>query len=371
MAPTGRASRVEAFPSDGVKGPSMSAEEHLLPRPTAMDSSSARESTFDLESAPAGDGEWLAKPFLLGSALFSGLAAGVVVAFVLWRSWGLWSAQGLQLLTTGGWDQQLQDAWDGGTIFGAAELLAGTAYTTLGALLLTLVIGMGAAVFIAELCPRWLREPTEAVMQLMAGIPSVVFGLVGLALVVPVLMDHAIPSNAGDVMPDTPLDGTSLLAGVIVLTFMVLPFFTTVAVDALRAVPRSYLSGGLALGMTRWRAITRLQIPSATPGLIAGIVLATSRAVGEAIAMSMVAGSLALAPSMAHGPLYFVLQPVRTLASAIVESGGEAADVPAISSAMFALATVLLVMSFVLSLTARAAFAAFSKRVSVMSDRRV
>lgn len=349
----------------------MSAEEQALPRPPAMNTAASTNPKLDLQSSPSGDGGWLAKPFLLGSALFSGLVAGVVVAFVLWRSWGLWTSEGVQLLTTGGWDQQLQDAWDGSTAFGAVELLAGTAYTTAGALLLTLVVGMGAAVFIAELCPRWLRGPVEAVMQLMAGIPSVVFGLVGLALLVPVLMDHAIPANAGDVMPDTPLDGTSLLAGVIVLTFMILPFFTTVAVDALRAVPRSYLSGGLALGMTRWRAMTRLQIPSATPGLIAGIVLATSRAIGEAIAMSMVAGSLALVPSMAHGPLYFVLQPVRTLASAIVESGGEAADVPAIASAMFALATVLLAMSLVLSLTARAAFGAFSKRVSLMSDRRV
>ena len=157
--------------------------------------------------------------------------------------------------------------------FGASELIVGTILSTVGAVLVALVVGLGAAVFIAELCPRWLRGPIEAVVQLMAGIPSVVFGLVGLAIVVPCLMDHAIPANAGDVMPDIPFDGTSLLAGVIVLTFMILPFFVTVAVDALRAVPRSYLDGGMALGMTRWRAITRLQIPAATPGLIAGIVL--------------------------------------------------------------------------------------------------
>jgi phosphate transport system permease protein len=327
--------------------------------------------TLDLQQAPARDGGWLVRPLLLGSALFSGLVVGVVVAFVIWRSWGLWHAEGVKFLTTGGWDQQLQDAWNGSATFGASELIAGTALSTVGAVLIALIVGLGAAIFVAELCPRWLRRPVEASIQLMAGIPSVVFGLVGLAVVVPLLMDHAIPGNAGDVMPDIPLDGTSLLAGVIVLTFMILPFFVTVAVDALRAVPRAYVDGGMALGMTRWRATTRLQLPAATPGLVAGIVLAASRGIGEAIAMSMVAGSLALIPTPAHGPLLFALQPIRTVASAIVDTGADASDVPSIASAMFALAAVLLVLSLALSLAARGAFSVFSRRMSVVSDRRV
>jgi phosphate transport system permease protein len=325
----------------------------------------------DLLATSSGSGEWLVKPFLLAATLFSGFVVSVVVAFVIWRSWGLWSAEGLKFLTTGGWDEQLQDAWDGGVVFGASELIVGTVLTTVGAVVAALIIGLGAAIFIAELAPRWVRGPIEAVVQLMAGIPSVVFGLVGLAIVVPYLMDHAIPANAGDVMPDIPLDGTSLLAGVLVLTFMILPFFTTVAVDALRAVPRSFTDGAMALGMTRWRAMMRLRVPAASPGLMAGIVLAASRGIGEAIALSMVAGSLALMPTPAHGPMLFALQPVRTMASAIVESGTEAADVPSIATAMFALASVLLVLSLALSLSARAAFGAFSKRMSVVSDRRV
>lgn len=351
----------------------MALEEQALASPLAASATRAEAAapTLDLHSATARDGEWLVKPFLLAAALFSGLVVGVVVAFVIWRSWGLWHAEAWKFLTTGGWDQQLQDAWNGSATFGASELIAGTILSTVGAVLVALVVGLGAAVFIAELCPRWLRRPIEAAVQLMAGIPSVVFGLVGLAIVVPWLMDHAIPANAGDVMPDIPLDGTSLLAGVIVLTFMILPFFVTVAVDALRAVPRSYLDGGMALGMTRWRATTRLQIPAATPGLIAGIVLATSRGIGEAIAMSMVAGSLALIPTPAHGPLLFALQPIRTVASAIVDTGIDASNVPSIASAMFALASVLLVLSLALSLTARAAFGAFGKRMSVVSDRQV
>lgn len=327
---------------------------------------------FDLYAPAARDGEWLVRPILLGAALCSGLIVTVVVAFVFWRAWPLWHAEGLKFLTTSGWDTQLEDAWSsGGVTFGAAALLVGTLLSTIGAVLVAVTIGTGAAVFLAELAPKWLRSPVEAVVQLMAGIPSVVFGLVGLAVVVPYIMDHVIPANSGNVLPDVPLDGTSLLAGIIVLSFMILPFYVSVALDALRAVPRSYVEGGMALGMTRWRAITRLQIPAATPGLVAGIVLASSRGVGEAIALSMVAGSLAMVPELGHGPLYFVLQPIRTMASAIVDTGADASDVPAIASAMFALASVLLVISLGLSLASRWAFKVFNMRTNVVSDRRV
>jgi phosphate transport system permease protein len=208
-------------------------------------------------------------------------------------------------------------------------------------------------------------------VQLLAGIPSVVFGLVGLSVVVPFITDRILPADAASVYPDIPLDGTSLMAAIVVLSFMILPFFVTVAVDSLRAIPRSYLDGGLALGLTKWRTITRIQIPAATPGLIAGIVLAAARAIGEAIAISMVAGAIAYVPSLQQGPLYFLLMPVRTMASAIVESGAEAMSIPQIESALFGLAAILLVFSLLLSLVARWSFAWFNKRMRVVTDRHV
>jgi phosphate ABC transporter permease protein PstC len=332
----------------------------------------ALQPSFDLHTPAARDGEWLIRPILLLAALCSGLVVTLVVAFVFWRAWPLWHVEGLKFLTTSGWDSQLENAWNsGGVTFGALSLVVGTVLTTVGSVLVAGVIGTGAAVFLAELAPKWLRGPVEAVVQLMAGIPSVVYGLVGLAVVVPYIMNNMIPDNAAQVLPDIPLDGTCLLAGIIVLSFMILPFFVSVALDALRAVPRSYMDGGMALGMTRWRAITTLQIPAATPGLVAGIVLASSRAVGEAIALSMVAGSLAMVPEFNHGVLYTVLQPIRTMASAIVDTGADASDVPAIASAMFALASVLLVVSLGLSLTSRWAFKLFNMRTNVVSERRV
>jgi phosphate ABC transporter permease protein PstC len=300
------------------------------------------------------------------------MVIALVIGFVFWQAWPLWRNEGLRFLTTGGWDSQLENAWTSGNVFfGALPLLVGSVLTTVGAVLVALVIGTGASVFLAELAPNWIRRPVETVVQLLAGIPSVVFGLVGLMVVVPFITENIVPSNAGEVVTEVPIDGASLLAAIIVLSFMILPFFVTVATDSLRSVPRSFMDGGLALGMTRWRTITRLQIPSATPGLIAGIVLAAARAIGEAIALSMVAGALAWVPSLKYGPLYGVLMPVRTMASAIVDTGADASNVPSIAAALFALASVLLMFSLGLSLTARWAFKVFNKRMNIDTGRQV
>jgi phosphate transport system permease protein len=121
--------------------------------------------------------------------------------------------------------------------------------------------------------------------------------------------------------------------------------------------------------MTRWRTITRIQLPAAAPGLIAGLVLAAARGMGEAIAISMVAGAIAFVPTLAHGPLYMLLEPIRSMASAIVENGTEAMDVPSIAAALFGLATLLLLFSITLSIAARQAFSFFSRRMGVVSDR--
>jgi phosphate ABC transporter permease protein PstC len=355
----------------------MTSNEHALgaPVPSALQPQSPsgeRGRAINLSAASSRDNEWLVRPILMAAALFSGLVVALVVGFVFWQAWPLWRAEGLKFLTSDGWDWQLENAWNsGGVFFGALPLLLGSVITTLGAVIGALVIGLPASIFLAELAPTWIRRPMETVVQLLAGIPSVVFGLVGLSVVVPFITDHIVPANAGEVVTEVPIDGACILAAIIVLSFMILPFFVTVATDSLRSVPRSFIDGGLALGMTRWRTITRLQVPSAAPGLIAGIVLAAARAIGEAIAVSMVAGALAFVPALNHGPLYALLMPVRTMASAIVESGAEASNVPAIASAMFALASVLLVFSLGLSLAARWAFVVFNRKMNIDTGRQV
>lgn len=342
------------------------------PVPSSRSNSASPSVTIEITGTSERDREWLVRPLLFSAAALSGLVIALVIGFVGWQAWPLWHQEGLAFLTQGGWDSQLENAWTTGNVFfGAAPLLAGSVLTTLGAVFVAVTIGTGAAVFLAELAPRWLRAPVGTVVQLLAGIPSVVFGLVGMAVVVPFISDHLMPANAGDVVTEVPLDGASLLAAIIVLSFMILPFFVTVAVDSLNAVPRSYMDGGLALGMTRWRTITRIQLPSAAPGLVAGMVLAAARAIGEAIALSMVAGSLAFIPNLQHGPLYMLLMPVRTMASAIVDTGADASNIPSISAALFALASVLLAFSLALSLGARWAFALLNRRMKVDTGRRV
>ncbi len=193
----------------------------------------------------------------------------------------------------------------------------------------------------------------------------------GFSLMVPFIETYVVPANAFEEVPDAVFDGQALLTAVIVLTFMIMPFFVSVTSDALRAVPRSLVDGGRALGLTHWRAVTKIQLPLALPGIIAGAVLAAARAMGEAIALSMVAGALAVVPTLENGPLYFVLTPVRTMASAIVETGGEAGSVPSIQGALFALATLLLIASLLLSVAARFAFTVSAKRLRLATERSV
>jgi phosphate ABC transporter permease protein PstC len=330
-----------------------------------------RSKPIDLSHAATGN-DRLVRPLLAASALFSGLVVTLVVFFVLEKAMPLFRTQAWTFVTHGGWDTQLEEAWNSShVVFGVWPLIAGTLLSTVGAVLISFVLGIGCAIFLAELAPPKLRRPVEAVIQLLAGIPSVVFGLVGLSVVVPLLTNHALPANSADVVTDIPLDGASLLAAIIVLSFMIMPFFVTVAADSLRAIPRSYTDGGLALGLPRWRTITRIQLPAATPGVIAGLVLAAARAIGEAIAISMVAGAIAYVPSLRHGPLYFMLMPIRTMASAIVENGGEAMSIPAIEHALFGLAALLLLFSLILSLLARWAFQWFNGRMNIVSARHV
>lgn len=326
--------------------------------------------SVDLEERSGRNLGDLLMPWLLGAcAIFSGLVVTFLIVFVLKSAWPVFRSEGFRYVVSGGWDGQLENSWNGSTFFGVRELIAGTLFSTLGALALTLVLGLGCAVFLSELAPLSIKRPIETVVQLLAGIPSVVFGLVGLMVVVPFISDHIVPGNSGDVVTEIPVNGSCLLAAIVVLGFMILPFFVTVATDSLRAIPRSYRDGGLALGMTRWHTITRIQLPAAAPGLVAGLTLAAARAVGEAIAISMIGGAIAFIPTLAHGPLYMLLEPIRTMASAIVENGGEAMDVPAMAAALFGLAALLLLLSIVLSLVARWAFALFNRRMGVVSDR--
>jgi phosphate transport system permease protein len=188
---------------------------------------------------------------------------------------------------------------------GILSMIAGSILVTIGAVVLGVPLAMGGAIFLAEVAPPAVRETVRPAVELLAGIPSVVYGLFGMVVLVPaVRTTFSVPGNSG----------FSLLAASIVLAVMVLPTITNIAEDAIRAVPREYKEGSLALGATRWQTISRVTLPAARSGIIAAIILGVGRALGETMAMIMVIGNSIRMPGPLSGnPLTLLLSQARTL----------------------------------------------------------
>jgi ABC-type phosphate transport system permease subunit len=206
-----------------------------------------------------------------------------------------------------------------------------------------------AAIFIVEFAPDRLRALLVPVVRLLAAVPSVIFGLIGILVLVPFVGNHIV--TAGEkrsVQYVVQLSGASLLVAVVILTVMIVPIMIAIIVDALYAVPRGWKEGAVALGVNRWRAMWTVSVRAARPAIIAAAVLATARALGEAIMLSMVSGSVGFAPNPFDGPL-FLLEPLRPLASTIVEDA-ESLQAPAVRSSVYAFALLLLFSSLFLSL---------------------
>jgi phosphate transport system permease protein len=190
--------------------------------------------------------------------------------------------------------------------FGIFPMVAGTLQITLGALVLGVPLGIACATFLAEVAPPFVAKVVHPAIELLAGIPSVVYGFFGLMVVVPYIRDHF----GGP--------GFSVLAGSVILAIMILPTVVAVTEDSLRAVPREYKEGSLALGATHWQTIRRVLIPAASSGIVAGVVLAMGRAVGETMAVLMVTGNVTKVANS-------LLAPTRTLTSNIALEMGYAA----------------------------------------------
>ncbi len=218
--------------------------------------------------------------------------------------------------------------------FGIALMVVGSGVITVGALAIAIPFGLGCAIVLAEMAPPRARAVLKPVIEILAGIPSVVFGFIGIIVLLPWIRVHL----GGP--------GASALAGSIILGIMVLPTIIGIAVDALQAVPRSYREGSLALGATQWQTIWRVVLPAARSGLVAAIILGMGRAIGETMAVIMVAGN---SVQMPHSPL----DSVRTLTANIaLEMGYAAGDHRA---ALFATAIVLFVIVMILTAVANLA----------------
>lgn len=301
--------------------------------------------------------ERIIEKMLLALTILSSILIFFVMFFVLSKAAPVLKASGLGFVFSGGWDGQFLKAWQASVNqplwrFGALPLIAGTLFTTSGALVVCLTFGLGCAIFLTEMCPVWLQTPLKSTIRLLAAVPSVIYGLVGLMTVVPFISKHLISNELSlRMISICALDGTSLLAGVIVLSMMIGPIFIAMASDAIKSVPKRYKEASLSLGVSHWRTIVKIVLPAARSGIVAGAILAAGRAIGEAIALSMVTGSVGNLPNPAHG-LVFFLEPVRTLASTIVDNA-EGMSVATCESALFACGSFLLLSCVVLSLFAR------------------
>jgi len=295
------------------------------------------------------------------------LIAGMVI-FVFLKGLPSFTHNGLAWFGSGGnVDQQLMDIFNSPADpddyvyeLRAWPLLYATALITFAAVVISTIFAVLSSIFIVEFAPLNVRRILEPVVRLLAAVPSVIYGLIGILVVVPWVHEHLISEDRKEsVAYVIQLDGTSIAVGIFILTIMICPIMIAIIVDALRSVPANWTQGAAALGVNRWRAMWTVSVRAARPAIVAAAVLASARALGEAIMLSMVAGSVGFAPNPLDG-LTFFLEPARPLASTIVDNAEGLSVVP-FGQTMYAFATILLVSSAFLSFGGWAARRSLSK----------
>jgi phosphate transport system permease protein len=213
-------------------------------------------------------------------------------------------------------------------------LILGSLMVTLGAAIISVPIGVGCAVYIAEIAPGKTKEVLKAGIELLAAIPSVVLGFIGMVTLVPLVKGvFHLPT------------GLTALSGSIMLAFMAMPTIVSIAEDALYSVPKNYKEGAFALGATHWQTIWRVLLPAASSGILAAVMLGIGRVIGETMAVMMITGNAAVIPQS-------ILVPVRTLTATVAAEMGEAVVGSEHYFALFAIGIVLFIISFIINVTA-------------------
>jgi phosphate transport system permease protein len=224
-------------------------------------------------------------------------------------------------------------------LFGTWPLILGSLLVTVGAVIIGLPLGLATAVFIRELAPDWVREILKPLIEVLAGIPSVVLGFLGMVVVNPLIRETLhVPT------------GLTAFTGSLMLAYMSLPTIISVAEDAIDAVPRSYRDGALALGATHWQTIWRVVLPAARSGVIIAVMLGIGRAMGETMAVMMVTGNAARLPQ----EWYALFRPVRTMTATIAAEMGEVAQGSTHYHVLFAVGILLFVVTFIINAVASA-----------------
>ncbi len=215
--------------------------------------------------------------------------------------------------------------------YGILAMILSSIYVTLGAMIFGVPLALACAIVLAEFAPAHLTRFLKPTIELLAGIPSVVYGFLGVVLLVPLIRDYL----GGP--------GLSLLAAALILGIMILPTVISISIDAINAVPNIYREGSIALGATQWQTVRKLVLPAARSGIITAIILGMGRAIGETMAVIMVAGNALKIPTS-------ILDPVRTLTANIALELGYASG--AHREALFATGIVLFIIIMILNITA-------------------
>jgi len=219
-------------------------------------------------------------------------------------------------------------------MYGLTPLLVGSFLVTAVAIVIAVPLGLATAVFLAEFAPTWLNEILKPLIEVLAGIPSIVLGFFGWLVVAPLVQRMGAPS------------GLTAFTGALILAYMTLPTIISITEDALYAVPKEYRDGSLAIGATQWQTIWRVVIPAARSGIVIAIMLGLGRAIGETMLVLLVTGNAANIPEFGFGMMF---QPVRTMTATIAAEMGEVAQGSLHYSVLFAIGIVLFLITFLIN----------------------
>jgi phosphate transport system permease protein len=293
----------------------------------------------------------------LGAVSLSiGVGVVAMIVFVAIHAWPIFEHNGLSWLGSGGHletqiaTMQESSAHPPVAAFHlrAWPLIYGTLLSTVIAVVVGLAIAVLASIFIVELASPRLRKIAIPVIRLLASVPSVIYGLIGILVLVPFVGNHLITAHEkASVQNVVELTGAGLLVTVVILTVMITPIMIALICEALASAPVSWREGAVALGLNPLRAMRAVTLRAIRPAIVAAAVLATARALGEAVMIQMVSGGRSFSPKPVDGLIFF-FEPLRTLASSIVDYH-EGVGAPALSAALYAFALLLLFSAFVLS----------------------
>jgi phosphate ABC transporter permease protein PstC len=281
--------------------------------------------------------EAAAKAALFICALSAALILLFILLFLVKESF-LFLSRGdiLGFLTGTKWKPQ-------NNVYGAGVFIVGSILTTLGALFFAVPMGLACAIFLSEVAPRKAANIVRPAIELLAGIPSVVYGLFALVVIVSFIQTDLGKLFFGEMLPT----GKGILAASLILGVMILPVVISISQDAIVAVPRNFREGSYALGSTKWQTITRVVLPAALPGIAAGVILGVGRAIGETMAVVLVLGNVSMIPTNIIG----LESRGETLTSAIMLEMSYASVGSMHYSALFAVGLTLFTMAFFLSIT--------------------